>query len=265
MRRTFIFLFISFLSFFQLPAQINKGAVLISNSLKFNTKHENSDWLDQQAFDNTAQSYDFSNNLSLGYFINKNTAVGIAYSFDYFNNTADYYQENNNGTFISIRSSNYNNKVQLHGIGLFMRNNFWLKKNFSFFIEPTVYLKSGYFNGDYKDEYKSRTNSQIPTETIVSNNNNFRDNSITAYGIGLSPGLAYYPKKWLGFELKFGNLAYEFTEEKQKEDFYRDGELTNSNEFKTNSGTTLVNLGLNTFSLGINFLINNSKVTSESN
>lgn len=198
----------------QTSLQTTQGSLVVSGSVSFINDASENPYSDPER-----KNVDRFINLnpSIGYFIKDGLEIGTGLGLRYQSSISKTDETKHTNRTKTISLSPYVRKyiplfeqLQLHG---------------------TAYASYGIGNQTGK-------NDQSSSSVVVSTHNSL--------GIGVYPGLTYFATPRLGFTAVFGNISYNRSKEKAKEDQPYDWSR-NSNSFNANFSPSSIGIGFNYF------------------
>jgi len=194
-------------------AQTEKGKFILGGTIGYSsTKSE------------TVQYNNKRTNLDLlpsaGYFVSENLALGLGIGYSRNINNITYNSEP------AVHYAYYNRKetTDYFMISPFIRHYVNISDKFKFFSQLSVPMKWG--------NIKSEDGGNNPAADVISDSKS----KTTSIGVGIEPGLAYFPTKKIGIQLSIGGISYAWNKT-------RDEAGSFNNEMKAHA-----------FNLGTNFL-----------
>lgn len=219
MKKHIVLIFFTLLVSYSLFSQIEKGSSMMGFNLNGNySQHKNN-----TGFKTFSYTSGFGINPNVGYFIRKNTCVGISTGYMYTKQFSNNYIINNPalGVFDTDYVANKNVINEFH-IGLFFRKYFFLNSQFA--LATHLSTSANY------SLIKSTTQSDLFNKTIYSYN--------IAFNVGLSPTMIYFPHPQYGIELSYGYIGYNYNAT-----YFNHENISNEDGFKFNFGPNTLQLG----------------------
>jgi hypothetical protein len=243
-------------------AQIQKNTIQASTFFGFNkTSNERgysinfSGFGDQEISDVT--KYEIG--LNSGWFVTKHIVIGLGF-FRSLENTTSKRTENYGSVW--DYSFVYKSDYGVNNFGFIARFYTWPLKKFAIFIEPSYYF--GY--GRYVENSRSERVNSLNNNIFIENEFQY---DVFRHSVFVSPGFTYLLKSWIAIELRLGRFGFEMEEIEltdlimESNDPYYDPVLID--KVTSQSQNIFGSLKIDSFHLGISFLINNSKVNSPEN
>lgn len=209
------------ISYLNAQNQTEKGNFLLGGGINYSFQNYNNNGLSNQYYNNLTRQNTFKINPNIGYFIDKNVALGA--ELFYSNN-----QQKSNYNYNPIYDPAFSNYEQLSttntfGIGVFVNYYVPITDKLSFLLNSSV----GFANSKLKTEYSNNNRSEAATGN--------------SFGLAVSPGLVYFVSPKLSLQTKFADLHYTSTKTSQ------DGSnlTTNSDDFGIGTDLSTLLFGIN--------------------
>jgi Outer membrane protein beta-barrel domain len=189
--------------------QTDKGNFVLGGNINYTLKTYDNSVYDFY-YSNLTQENSFTINPNIGYFVNKNLAIGAdvfyAYQQQKYNiNNFQTYQPLN--SFQAETTESLTN-VSTFGLGAYLNYYVPIIDKLSFFVNNSI----SFANGNVETKY---------SDTTISS----QDGKISGFGIAVSPGLIYFVSPRLSFQTKFADLHYRSIKTKPNESI-RNSEIT---------------------------------------
>lgn len=205
MKNTTLVICILSFTFSSTYSQIKKGTFQWGGSLGY-SKYNQEQVSPNQIFTSVNTFWSFLP--TVGYFVAETSALGIGLGYDRFDQV---WKSNDRNTFIIgqpriIGNSENRSERSLFIVKPYYRLHKIVSENFVFFAE---------FNASYGFGNREQNSNSLTTEldsngSIISqtgSNTRFKEKQNT-WGLGLNPGIIFFPTKQWGIELNVGLLGY---------------------------------------------------------
>lgn len=208
-------------SFLNAQNQTDKGSFLLGGDVNFSFQNNDNNGATNPYYNNLVRQNNFKINPNIGYFVNKNIALGV--ELFYSNNQQKY------KTYNTVYDPVFYNYEQLattntYGFGAFVNYYVPVTEKLSFLLNSSI----GFANSKIKNEFSN------DNPDIAATGNSF--------GLAISPGLVYFISPKLSIKTKFADLHYTNTKTSQE-----------GSNFTTKSDDFGIGTQLSTLLFGINY------------
>jgi hypothetical protein len=216
-------------------AQPNSNSILLGTRINYSSTNTSSTLIyaygaGARQDEETEKENSTNLNFQGGFFITKRILVGLGYGlernqWERFFKTTDFYS--NYGASLQTTEKS---TINANNLNVFMRYHIWLSPKCGIFFEPRFAYGEG--KAKYKvepisgDLYFMNTGFESYTESKI-------------LSVNIRPGIIYFIKDWIALDASIGNFGYQKTES-----------IGISEE-------VFVQMGVETFTFGLNFILNN--------
>ena len=203
-------------------AQTSQGNIVVSGTVGYqNHTQQNEDET------STYDSRSFNIAPGIGYMLKDGLEAGISFrlSSSLSESNSYYLNENGRGELYSMNES----KDKSFAISPYLKKYFSLSDKIAFTGEAYISFSKGNSRYHYEDVNHSSTESK-------------RNN--TGFGVGIRPGITFFPTEKIGLSANFGRLGYNHTTYKNKE-----------YDYKSKSSDFGLNLDGNSLTFGFGYYI----------
>lgn len=192
-------------------AQTEKGKFIVGGTIGYSsTKYDN------EQNDNKQTNLDLLP--SAGFFVSENLALGLGIGYSRNVNEIDYKAD------ITIHLAYYMRKdiSDYFTISPFIRHYVNISEKFKFFSQFSVPMKWG--TKKYEIDHKNPAADVIPDSK----------SKTTSIGVGIEPGLVYFPAKKIGIQLSVAGLSYIWNKTENKADSFSSDQKSHAFNLGTN-------------------------------
>lgn len=218
---------------FAIYGQHNQGSFLIEGGINF--IQSNTETIDGSITEKGPKESAFTFSPSLGYFITKNIAAGVGFSY------SSERTEDIQGSF-SGNGQTYDYTEELSSstlaIGPFVRYYLLPFERSGLFLEASFF----YGFGDGSDEVSMKNPIPVSPTESVSNFETTQD--ITFISTGLTPGLIFYITPKMALQASFGFLGYSNVNQEMYDSLMEETTEETISEFEFSFNATSLTLGL---------------------
>ncbi len=196
MKKTLFTLGLVFMSAVFAYSQTDQGTMYLGGSLNFGFGSSK-----EKAGSTTVdgpKTFNFGINPALGYFISDNFMLGLGIGYD-----MESYKEENYGIH-----DEYKVTTSAFNVGPFVRYYMMPVKNAGIFVQGNVAVGFG----------------KVKTETTDDGTTTSNEMKLSAFTVGVTPGIVFFVSDMVSFEATFGNLSFTSATDKQDvgDDEYKD-------------------------------------------